>query len=423
MSSGGIIVGKPCRFDLSLLVSLILAFFIPNFFYVAFGFASLAAGMLVSAFLIFLLNTKGFIFREIRLSRLVCFYGVFLALCSFSIFIFLTTGESKSLLSLGLVFVVIAAVSLGQRVFDAEYSVVEYSVFAVLMSLLFLGWLKFLWQPLFFGYEVLGKPVFPFSEESHYALFLGLLASGVVVNAGYKVCLFLLVNMLALSFLLPSLSLLVFSLVVCFLFFIRVRLVYLVFLLLFLLSVAIFVFYFYLSGFEYFQSRLNFSGSTNLTVMVFLQGWWLAYTNFVETSGFGLGFQRLGAEGTFLPPISEEIYRVAGGYFNIPDGGFLAAKLIAEFGVLGVCITLGYCLFLFYITLFLNRNLRKVRSMDSADRDVFRKFFLAGGILFGFSVEFFLRGIGYFSPGLFVVFSALVVLYNAKAQLRRILIL
>lgn len=408
-------------FDAVLFISLLVLFFIPNFLYVAFDFASLAPGLLVASSIVIVLNAKSIFSARVSLLGLICSFGFFLAMCFFSVFVFMSTGESKSLVSLVLFFVLLSALVLGWHIFEADGVAVEASVLSVVLILIFLGWLKFFWQPDFSGYASYSKSVFPFSEESHYALLLGLLASGVVVNAGYKVCFIVLINIIALALLMPSLSLLLFSCVVLFLSLLRVRLVFLFFILMFLVVVAACLLYFYIFELEYFQGRVALSDTSNLTALVFLQGWGLAISNLIGTSGFGLGFQMLGSKDTFLPDTSEEIYRITGAYFNIPDAGFLAAKLIAEFGVLGVLISLIYSFFLFRIAFSMNYNLRRFVHMSARDQSMARKFFLVGGFFWAFLVEFFFRGMGYFSPGFFIFIAAVLVVFKARPQPKRVL--
>jgi hypothetical protein len=159
---------------------------------------------------------------------------------------------------------------------------------------------------------------------------------------------------------------------------------------------------------EYFSSRLSFADSENLTTLVFFQGWHLAFLNMMKTSGFGLGFQMLGMPGTYLPEISETIKTLTGNMFNLKDGGFLAAKVIAEFGVLGVIASLFYFVF---ITKFIFQT-NKFKNIHPKNIDMkytsMNKLHLLNGLIFGFLVEYYFRGYGYFSPGLYLVFAILM---------------
>ena len=158
---------------------------------------------------------------------------------------------------------------------------------------------------------------------------------------------------------------------------------------------------------EYFSSRLSFEDSQNLTTLVWLQGWQLAYLNFMDTSGIGLGFQMLGKSTTSYGNITDIMSSLLNGgqALNTEDGGFLVAKLIAEFGFVGIFIVLFYSFFLVKIVYRLRKLYKKQLLTDYEKRKL-----LAYGIIFSFFVEMFLRGYGYFSPGVFLFLTS--VFYN-----------
>jgi len=112
-------------------------------------------------------------------------------------------------------------------------------------------------------------------------------------------------------------------------------------------------FIFLLDYSPYFKSRLTLDGLDNLTTLVFLQGWSLSYLNFFETTGLGLGFQMLGESGTKYSYFTDVIFKLTGGSLNVSDGGFFAAKLIAEFGVVGVITVF---LYLFFYVIFIKNK-------------------------------------------------------------------
>lgn len=166
---------------------------------------------------------------------------------------------------------------------------------------------------------------------------------------------------------------------------------------------------------DYFETRLNFDNTSNLTTIVFLQGWQLAYLNFFETYGIGLGFQGLGSEPTVVGDLTQRVasFSYEGTFINLSDGGFLAAKIIAEFGVIGIIGLICYLGFLFRASLWL----AFWYTSPSADPATAR-YAVMFAFLFAFFVEVFFRGLGYFSPGLFFALAAGLGLVDAERPRR-----
>jgi hypothetical protein len=151
----------------------------------------------------------------------------------------------------------------------------------------------------------------------------------------------------------------------------------------------------------YFIERLTFTpDSDNASVLVWLQGWESAAYALAQTSGLGIGFQQLGIV-TVTGTVTDKILTLLGASLNDRDGGILAAKLVAEFGVFGIAALLAYCV-------AFARSFMKLRSCA-----------LAGGVLPAaavfrlsavvmLSIELFVRGIGYFSPATFFAYVAVL---------------
>jgi len=246
------------------------------------------------------------------------------------------------------------------------------------------------------------KSIFPFGEPSHFALFFGAfwLAFCLIVDrADYFIwggVYFLM------AILLPSVSLLIYMVI---LMAVSLRFT-LTRVLGFSFTIACIVLWALNSS--YLLSRVNFSGGVNLSGLVYLQGAIDAYNCVCRTFGLGLGFQMLGTQ----PPsdISLEIARIleADEATNRFDGGFLAAKLVAEFGVLGILL----------IALYLRCAVRSLVWLRGVRyRGVGKlKELLCHCIVLGFSVELFVRGIGYFSAGVFLFFVAIFYLARNGTQ-------
>jgi len=63
-----------------------------------------------------------------------------------------------------------------------------------------------------------------------------------------------------------------------------------------------------------------------------------------------------------------------------------------------------------------NKTLNKVVFMDKRNSDNIRKKIIFSAFFWGFFVEFFFRGYGYFSPSLFMLICACVAFYKVKKQ-------
>lgn len=112
------------------------------------------------------------------------------------------------------------------------------------------------------------------------------------------------------------------------------------------------LFTFYLISSEALIDRLDtilnyesYDGSGNLSSYVWLNGFSMAFQNFITTSGLGVGFNSMGciSSGDTSGVFSSVIEIITGGVLlNFEDGSFLSAKLISELGFLGVLITLVF---------------------------------------------------------------------------------
>ena len=80
--------------------------------------------------------------------------------------------------------------------------------------------------------------------------------------------------------------------------------------------------------------------AVNMSSLVWLNGWSQAFQSLTGTNGFGLGFNQMGcgmySEVGIYTPLIQEAW--SGDMLNSEDGSLLAAKLIAEFGFLGIVI-------------------------------------------------------------------------------------
>jgi hypothetical protein len=158
---------------------------------------------------------------------------------------------------------------------------------------------------------------------------------------------------------------------------------------------------------SYYASRLAFtSDSTNLSTLVFMQGWENAILNFRETHGFGVGFQQFGIAGS-VGDVADRILAILGDPLSLLDGGSTAPKLIGEFGVFGV---VGLALFV-RMAVRAGLFIRASQLQPVGARDSTRLFFCC--FIVTYLVELFVRGTGYFSSGGFLAVVGFIGLAHA----------
>jgi len=285
----------------------------------------------------------------------------------------------------------------------------------VLFVLFLFGWYEITIGVRHFGYENQFKPIFPFSEHSHYAMAVGLIGFVAGVRLNYKLRVIIFGNYLAQALILPNLTLLIFSILSVFMFFpIRRRL--LMFLLLSLVSGPTFLLLF--SDGEivnYFLSRIDFSSdSDNLTALVYQQGLLDAWTSLTSANG-GLGFQMMGISND-LNEIGKKIVLRHGRSFNTTGGGFLASKIVTELGLLGLLIVILFSYQLFKSFLFIYRFNLNAHHIHTPDYSYIRLQAMFHAAVCAFSVEFFLRGYGYFSPQLLILYVIFLACKGSKTE-------
>ena len=255
------------------------------------------------------------------------------------------------------------------------------------------------------------QPIFPFLEPSHYALYFGTLAfiysalQPSIIKKSMSIAL-----LVAMSMTIPNTTLLTYACLSTLLpiFNLRPKAVFFA-LPAFTISI-IFGVNAVLSN-EYFSKRLDVSASENqnTTTLVYLQGVQDAINSLSLTNGMGLGFQMLGTQ-----PPSEYSYSIAklvtdaNGELNRQDGGFLAAKIIAEFGVIGLAA-------IFSFILLAAKAFIQTRRLSKENIDHTKtKAILFNAIAISFSIEMFIRGYGYFSPGFYLFLIALFYIAHQK---------
>ncbi|MDQ9246645.1 hypothetical protein [Escherichia coli] len=147
----------------------------------------------------------------------------------------------------------------------------------------------------------------------------------------------------------------------------------------------------------YFADRININNTSNMSLLVLIQGWENALLSFYKNP-FGEGFQQMGIT-TATGAATQSLRAIAGADINILDGGSTAPKIIAEFGIFGVM------LLIVYIITFI-----KIAYKLKASEDDGKTIFMYACFLSTF-FDLFVRGAGYFTPTMFMGVTSLMYIF------------
>ena len=361
--------------------------------------SSIRAGLTLSIVIFFLLampfGIRYFITPRIIFINLSIFFLVLIFyLCA--TLTFPDVDNIRFVLSLALIFVM----SFTALAFVTTLNSLEDEFFhkLIIFGFYFLMCLGYIVLLLIVFFERDGKNMFIFSEPSHF----GIIFMPFIFYASYTCkknlnAVLYIIAAMAFALFIQNLTLLVGCLMI-------VLLLYGKRFWLLSLFISMFVVAIYFLDLEYFLKRINIMEvNQNLSTLVFLSGWERAYLSFIASYGFGVGFQQLGITG---PEGEMQIILkglLGGVGLNMKDGGSLGSKLIAETGLLGL-ISLLFYLF-FAIKLAGKTLLRQI----SGSKDIF-----FSGVYLFFSIEFFVRGMGYFSLTSFLFISSLYWIYRSR---------
>ena len=96
------------------------------------------------------------------------------------------------------------------------------------------------------------------------------------------------------------------------------------------------------------EGLLNYENTTNWSSLVYINGWMLAYSSIVHTSGLGLGLGSMGCSDFINynnATLAQTMMPLSGGLItNLRDGSFLASKIASELGLFGI-VLLSFTLF------------------------------------------------------------------------------
>lgn len=166
---------------------------------------------------------------------------------------------------------------------------------------------------------------------------------------------------------------------------------------------------------SYYTDRLSFdwSTSTNLSSLVYVQGWQMLQESLEKTGWWGVGFQQLGIVYTNVPA-SVRINALLGRDANLQDGGFILSKLGSEFGFIGLLAVAA----LIYVAAqsFVRLRLLSWRRQHISDGELF-----ARACVLGYLVEVLARGTNYFTGTFVLMLAGLFHLRRMKAAAPRAL--
>lgn len=385
--------------------------FLPSLIYVISTRTSMAPGLLATAAFLVLMFS-GYLTRAVIPTSWLIGIMIFFATVSVTLATTDNVALFKAVGSMAMLFFFLLFAALLHTVLTrTDYSALSTGLKTVFGLLLLLAALAIV-SPIPIGNYVAegctaacGRRVFPFSEPSHFALVAGPVYATMLVVLRPKLRKYVYFAAVIQAALFPSVIMSIFLLV---LLFVSVR--PFVLLSLILVSVtAVMVIFESVSGgmFDYFSSRLFFSvASNNPSTLVFLQGWLDAYRAMVETAGLGWGFQMLGTQSPNIYAV--RIFEILHTNINQTDGGAgLAAKLIAECGIVGLIVSL----FIFVRIIISAHKLRQfLLTRNKVATEVVTselyKNAVAHAIIAAFAVEFLVRNLGYFSPGVVMFFVA-----------------
>jgi len=384
-------------------IALALGFFAVSIFSAAFstllGGSSIRAGLILSIVIFFLLAIPFGIRYFITPKIIFINFFIFFLVIIFYLFATITfpgVDNIRFALSLALIFVM----SFAALAFVTTLNFLEDEFFhkLVIFGFYLLMCLAYIVLLLMFFQERTVKHMFLFNEPSHF----GIVFTPYIFYAAYTCnknlyAVLYIIAAIAFALIMKNLTLLVGCLMIVFLLYGRRFW-------LFGFFISMFVVAIYLLDLEYFLERINILGDIkNISTLVFLSGWERAYLSFIASYGFGVGFQQLGITGPEgeLQIILKGLLGGVG--LNIKDGGSLGSKLIAETGLLGLILLLSYLFFA--IKLAGKTMLRQI----SGSKDIF---FI--GVYLLFSIELFVRGMGYFSLTSFLFISSFYWIYRSR---------
>jgi hypothetical protein len=395
-----------------LFFSLAALILFPPFFYVTFRLSSMTVGLVLAMMvLVLFFHQTSPIIRAGNLSRLAVLL-IFL-LTAHSIYFVLTDYDDRQIPATFLFFIMLTIAGVFSNV--------------TIIGLL-IGFGSFVIDTNFLNYERLPKPMFPFSEPSHYALGFSsvFFVTGVFLGKVQRITLLILIVLLGVM--IPSVVLLVVAFVMVVVFYVLPLKTGNIVLIAILAVVGVQALSLVdMSKLSYFYERIPFAenvenpvirGSANMSALVYMQGWEVLSDSMVNTTGLGVGLYNM--EKTIPGHYGEIIYDRVGHYQNRAEGSFFGSKLITEFGIFGVLVLAAYFIFLLRSLRFFYRLGRYVDNQHRSIEKIYPvSLVYAHSVIVVFVVEAFVRGAGYFTTGVFLLLVAMFLTQRFRMRFRQ----
>ena len=383
---------------------------LPAFLYVFLDLSSMSWGILLGGLFILISTGKFTTFssRNLNIKFFVLVINLVLFHAVISTFANISLKTFVSLLSLILLY--ISASSLSNFLSNASPVVIRKTLlnFGGLIFIILV--ISLVFDINFQNYSHFPANVFPYSEPSHFAIgSIAFIFMSMWLTRPLIQIMIILLSFLG-GVLFPSLILLICSCLLLSVFLLRNSKIFSIFL---LISVFLFIAYSWNSitnlDISYFAERIDFSDNNrNITALVYMQGWDRMIIALKSTSGLGVGLQNLDTvELGFYGHILKDI---VGFKKNTADGSFLAAKFIAEFGVLGIFFIVIYLKAAFnsFAQLIRYEKNRKKNNLDNNFNSPL--FIFAHSVIIVFFIDMFIRSPGYFTTGTILFLTGFVLI-------------
>jgi hypothetical protein len=384
-------------------LSLLLVVFLPPVMFLLLNATSMALGLITASSVIFLsayfiacAKPITLVFsRELLLYAYIVFLLIFVHYLLSQFVVSLEQDGIRFLASLvSMVTIISAALAVSMSLKEVKQSAVKSAIYTISLILVFNAIMSLTGVD-YFGVRS-NKLTFLFNEPSHFAI---VTAPFLIyyIKSRSSAWLFMLLLFLGFSIYIENMTMLIAVLLSVLVGFRLTKIM--IFFLVILISILGTL------DTNYFVSRLVFSvDESNLSGLVFLQGWQNSYLTLVDTYGWGCGFQQFGIAST-AGEITQKIQEVVHGEsLNLLDGGTTASKLIGEFGVFGI----------FVVSIFVVRAIQAFRFIRK-NESISSLTLLTKCVEISFLIELFIRGVGYFSP---TIFLYLVVYFCSKMTSR-----
>lgn len=163
---------------------------------------------------------------------------------------------------------------------------------------------------------------------------------------------------------------------------------------------------------SYFTERLDLSGDgSNLSNLVYIQGWQMVVEAWDRSGGLGIGMQQLGVLGTDVPASYVVRALREGEDMNLLDGSFAFAKLGADFGALGFAAAALLLVLALRSCVALRRISVRKRLIGWPPAVL-----LAHCSVASFPIELFVRSAGYFTGAGLLLSGALWTLHATRQE-------